>query len=208
MKEFKFTDEDKNLIASAIKAGGKIWENDIIKPVKDKIKEYHREIQDEACCYCKRDTKGEFKFVLDIEHILPKHRPEFKQYMFTICNLSVSCKRCNMQIKGQKVDFITEIDKAKSNPCDSDLYKFIHPNLDNYYDHLHYIVEIVDNLRIIKYSVNDDSEKGKFTYDYFKLSQLERESYNKVQGVKDEEISEQIDDEIAKEIRELLKTSS
>lgn len=208
MKDFKFTENDKKLIASAIKAGDNIWKNKAIKPVKDKIKEYHREIQDETCCYCKRDTKGEFKLVLDIEHILPKGRAEFKQYMFTICNLSVSCKRCNMKIKGQKVDFVTDINKAKSNPCEKDLYKFIHPNLDNYYDHLHYIVEVVDNLRIIKYIVNNNSDKGKYTYDYFKLNQLERESYNKIQGITDEEISEQIEDDIAKEIRKLLKENS
>lgn len=198
---------DIGLITGAIKNGGDIWNNVALKPVKDKIKEYHRKIQNEACCYCRRDTTGEFKMVLDIEHILPKSHAKFKKHMFTICNLSVSCKRCNMKVKGIKTDFIVDIDLASENPCDKELFHFIHPNSDNYYDHIEYIVEIVNDCRIIKYIPLDSSPKGEYTYTFFRLEELERDAMDETQGVDTVIISDSINQEISAEIAELFKES-
>lgn len=194
------------LIKKAIDAGGKIWENPILTPVKGKIKQYYRNIQDEQCCYCRTDTTGQFKMVLDIEHILPKKH--FKELMFTICNLSVACKRCNMLIKKHDISFVTDTKQAKISPCNSELFKFIHPNSDNYYDHLSYNVEIANNERLIKYEVANNSSKGKYTYDYFKLKEIEVNSVHKAQGgTENEEVSELIKTEDANEIMKLLKNS-
>ncbi|SDP85321.1 HNH endonuclease family protein [Desulforhopalus singaporensis] len=196
--------DDLLLITQAIENGGDIWNNEILRPVKAKIKEYHRSVQDESCCYCRRDTTGEFNMVLDIEHVLPKGHSYFKKYMFTICNLSVSCKRCNLKIKGQKTDFIVDIESAKNNPCDNHLFHFIHPNSDNYYDHIKYIVEIENECRVIKYMVINSSAKGKYTYDFFRLKELEREAMDKSQGVKNVKISDSIDFDIESDIYKLF----
>jgi len=197
--------EDKDIIIEAINAGGDIWNNKILKPVKAKIKNHHRGIQKESCCYCKKDTQGEFKMVLDIEHILPKSHPKFIEHMFTICNLSVSCKRCNMNIKRTRTDFVFDIDLAAENPCDSNLFKLIHPNSDNYYDHIQYIVEIANDCRLIKYIPVNSSTKGVYTYEFFHLSELEREALDESQGAETVNISDSIQPEIANEIRNLLR---
>ncbi len=194
---------DITLIKQAISQGGKIWENPILKPVKSKIKSYYRNKLNEQCCYCRTDTTGQFKMVLDIEHILPKKH--FKNLMFEVCNLSVACKRCNMLIKKHDISFVTSVKSVTKTPCNSELFKFIHPNSDNYYNHLNYNVEIVNNERIIKYNVVNNSKKGKFTYDYFKLKEIEVNSIHKTQGIEEDEIlSELIDDETASEIKDLL----
>ena len=195
---------DISNIEAAIQAGGKIWENDLLADFKQKIKAYYRGILGEQCCYCRKNSLGEFKFVLDIEHILPKS--VFSHLMFTMYNLSVSCKRCNMSIKNQDVSFLSDVTAVTANPKDTSLYKFIHPNFDDYFSHLNFYTKIENQQKIIKYTIVADSAKGQFTYDYFKLEELETDSINMAQGVKEaEDISEIIKPEIAKRIEDLLK---
>lgn len=172
-------------IETAITEGGKIWENDCLKVVKGKIKQFYRDKLGEQCCYCRKNTHGEFKMVLDIEHVLPKSR--FRHLMFTLYNLSVSCKRCNMNIKNEDISFFTDLTAVNENPENPDLYKFIHPNFDPYFSHLELFTQSVNDKTLIKYRIVADSKKGNFTYEYFKLSELEVDSINKAQGLKETE---------------------
>jgi len=80
-----------------------IWSSEELKPVKEKLKN-HLLSKCEYCCYCRRPFKGEFKMVIDIEHILPSSI--FRELAFELKNLSLSCKRCNMQIKKDRMDFL------------------------------------------------------------------------------------------------------
>ena len=142
--------------------------------------------------------------VLDIDHILPKSA--FRHLMFTVYNLSVSCKRCNMNIKKDDLSFLSDINAVNDNPQDTSLYKIIHPNFDDYFSHLNFYTKTENQQKIIKYTVVANSTKGQFTFDYFKLEELEIDSYNKAQGIKEaEEVSEIIRPEIAKRIEDLLK---
>jgi hypothetical protein len=47
------TSEDLKNIESAIANGGKIWESDLLKEFKRKIKDYNRYLQSQQCCYCR-----------------------------------------------------------------------------------------------------------------------------------------------------------
>lgn len=193
-------------ITAAINAGGDIWESPLIADFKQKAKAYYRDLLEEQCCYCRKNTHGEFKMVLDIEHVLPKSK--YPQYMFATFNLSVSCKRCNMSIKREDVSFVTDLTQIDANPQEKGLYKIIHPNEDNYFDHLSYFTQTIDNKKIIKYKIVNDSDKGQFTYDYFKLSELEVDSINQAQGLQnDEKITNLIDTTTAKEIEDLLRAT-
>ncbi len=198
-----FTNADVILIQSVIAEGGNIWENEKIKPVKDKIKTYFRNI-DNCCCYCRRVFEGEFRFDIDIEHILPKSKIEFKHHMFTPYNLNISCKRCNMEKKGKKTSFVTSINDVINQPFVSKHYKFIHPNLDIYCQNIKHLVHIEDNNKFIKYIVLTD-DKGQYTYDFFELEELEINQVNEAQGVHQINISNDFSDEIISEISELLK---
>lgn len=199
---FSFTDEDYNNIKDAINDGGKIWENPKLNDVKSKIKKYFRKINNEQCCYCRKDTTDEFNMVLDIEHVLPKSN--YRKFMFTPFNLNVSCKRCNMKIKGERTDFIVDIDNIESNANNSSQYHFSHPNLDNYFLNIEYHVEIYNNKKLIKYKCL--TPKGFYTYDFFKLRQMEVNSLNKAQGiaVENNELSDKISTQNQEEIESLL----
>lgn len=195
--------EFKADIDKAIADGGNIWENICLEKFKSKVKQYYRDKLKEQCCYCRKNTHGEFKMVLDIEHVLPKSI--FSQYIFSVYNLSVSCKRCNMHIKKDDISFVTDVDTANKDGNDTKLYKIIHPNIDEYFTHLEYFSHTVNDKTIVKYRIVEKSIKGEFTYNYFKLKDLEIDTINKAQGAKETELSEEIDDIAARRIVDLLQ---
>ncbi|RYU83824.1 HNH endonuclease [Hymenobacter persicinus] len=172
---------DIDNVLKAISEGGDIWNNKLLSGFKAGFKSYYRNLNKEQCCYCKRDTQDEFNMVLDIEHILPKSK--YRQFMFTKINLSVSCKRCNMVIKREDISFVKHAKKVNTRYHKSSQYKFIHPNLDKYFEHIQYICFIVNDEKIKKYVVVESSSKGAYTYDYFDLMKLEIDSISKAQGV-------------------------
>lgn len=200
------TEQDIKNIESAIEAGGDIWNNPLVKDFKDRVKIYYRNLGNEQCCYCKKNSHGEFKLVLDIEHILPKGQPEFRELMFVLTNLNVACKRCNMNVKGTRTDFVHDINNAANNHEDSNQYKFIHPNSDVYFNHIAYIQRIENDKKLIKYKVLNNSAKGEHTYKYFRLMELEIDSINQAQGLKQKsEFSEKIDQSIQERLRNAFK---
>ena len=118
--------------------------------------------------------------VIDIEHILPKS--VYGEYTFSKVNLTVACKRCNMEIKKARLDFLVDEHSARKEPGDTQLFRFIHPNVDAYFDHIERSVVEKNDKRLVKYIILHDSPKGNYTYDFFKLDQLEINSFDKAQG--------------------------
>ena len=160
MPKLRFTAQEKAHMKFAVEAGHQAWNEKYLKSIKAKLKKQHLIKQFDCCCYCNRDLKGEFSLVIDIEHILPK--AIFVKYMFTQKNLSVACKRCNMNIKRADVSFLTvDAQNLPKKVFRSRLYKFIHPNLDNIEAHLNLeIVRLSRRKKIIKYVVLNHSSKG------------------------------------------------
>jgi uncharacterized protein (TIGR02646 family) len=183
MNKLQFLPEEIKLLKFAYSLGHHGWQLNKLKPIKKKIKIKKRADQEEVCCYCQRDTTGEYAMVLDIEHILPKSLR--LRNMFTLKNLGVSCKRCNMEIKGTNTDFLTvPISRLPKRAFRSSFYKFVHPNLDNTDSHIKRIVVQEGRARIVKYIFPNRSAKGKYTYTFFKLMELEVDSANIAQGKK------------------------
>jgi hypothetical protein len=174
-------DQDRQCIAEAMAEGGKIWENDKIKALKDKIKAHYRGETGGHCCYCLASFRGGFKYDIDIEHVLPKSK--FIDFIFEIFNLNISCKRCNMKIKQERIDFLVNAPTVHLNAMDSAEYLFIHPNFDNYYEHLDHFVVIKNAEELVKFVPK--KPKGAFTYDFFRLAEMEVDSINRAQGIKD-----------------------
>lgn len=202
----EITEIDIQNIENAVANGGDIWNNPLVSNFKSRIKEYYRGLEKEQCCYCKKNFQGEFNMVIDIEHILPKSRPEFQDLMFVLTNLNVACKRCNMKIKGKKTDFVFNINNSAQNHTNSNNYKFIHPNVDNYFDHISVYQHIENEKKLIKYKIESNSSKGKYTYDYFKLNELEIDSINQAQGlIEKSEFSKKIDISIQDRLRQAFK---
>ena len=107
MRPYILTGDDQRSIRTAIQEGGNIWSSDHLDNFKRNLKDFYRDQQNQQCCYCKRVTVGEFRMVLDIEHILPKGNQAYRRYMFEPKNLSIACKRCNMEVKKQDISFIS-----------------------------------------------------------------------------------------------------
>lgn len=126
---------------------------------------------------------GEAKLSIDREHILPKGNQNYRHLSFTMWNLGASCKRCNMLYKGTDEGFIVA-GQQSSNLNSSGCYYFIHPNFDLFKDHLGRRSEEVNDTTIVKYTVQNGSEKGEYTYDYFDLKGLEIGSFDTAQSHK------------------------
>lgn len=208
-----FSEDEYSLIALAHEKKS-IWsvgkgKKDELKPIKDKIKE-HLISNFTNCCYCRRSFKGEFKMVIDIEHILPCSI--FRELAFDLDNLSLACKRCNMAIKKDSLDFLTgrllklgEYLEQKEHleryikGCrsfeniysfhrllkHSPNYKFIHPIIDQYSEHLTRISFEINDQSLVIY--NPITPKGLYTKNFFKLNEFEVKDFNHIQDIPDEE---------------------
>ncbi len=180
-RDFAYTVAEQLLIEEARKEL-KPWEADCISSLKRRIFDYHSDRQKKMCCYCQRDQHGEFKMVVDIEHVLPKNK--YHTHMFSIWNLSVSCKRCNMQIKKERTDFLVKPEFTDYCETDRHAYYFLHPNLDEAHAQLTRISVQVGRQRLVKYVVAPNSVKGSYTYKFFRLNELEIESFDAAQSKK------------------------
>jgi hypothetical protein len=174
LEAFEFSAAEQGAIAVAM-ATAKPWEQAGVAEIRKRIKLFHLELNEHVCCYCQRDLKGEFNLVIDVEHVLPSSK--FKPQTFEIWNLSASCKRCNMHIKKADVTFLEETGSL----LDPARYKLAHPNFDIVEEHLVRLAQQVGRARIVKYMIKT-AAKGQYTYDYFRLLELETNSYDEAQG--------------------------
>jgi len=174
LEEFLFDEAEQALIDVAM-ATSKPWDHDDVAAIRKRIKDFHLKLNEDVCCYCQRDLQGEFQMVIDVEHILPTTK--FKGQTFKIWNLSASCKRCNLYIKKADASFINNGSPFE----ESATYKFAHPNFDDPESHVIRVVQQIGKSRIVKYFIATP-DKGQYTYDYFKFSELETDSFDKAQG--------------------------
>ncbi|MBG0613194.1 HNH endonuclease [Enterobacter hormaechei] len=179
MAKLKYTVGDVSAIRRSIAEGGDVWYNKKLAGVKKNIKKHFKD-KCLRCCYCQRSFKGEFDLVIDIEHILPQSL--YAKYMFFPKNLSIACKRCNMKIKKASVKFIVD-GYHKKRIFNKSTYKFIHPNLDAYNKHITRINIELENLSITKYVVKNNSQKGFYTYRFFRLFDFECQDFDLAQGL-------------------------
>lgn len=182
--EFVLTADESALIAAATDAAGVVdWGNAFLVPVRSRIRELHLEIQNNSCCYCRKSLVAEFKMVIDVEHILPKK--VFNSLTFAAVNLSVSCKKCNLFTKRNRWGFVggASMAVAEERVLDSSLYEIIHPNLDFYKDHLPHRAIEIDDFRFRKFLRRRATNKGLFTYSFFRLNDVEVGQLDKMQGL-------------------------
>lgn len=159
-----------------------------LKPIiKNKlVQTYHP--RSSRCSYCRRyfGLNGD-NINIDIEHILPKNK--YKEYTFFLPNLTLACKRCNMTIKGNRIDFLkikkgdpkykTELDFDKNN------YKFLHPKLEDISEYLNYKRDETDEYCVLFYNKTDKGlgdDRVDYMIDFFKLKELEIDSREVFQG--------------------------
>ncbi|QDS14700.1 HNH endonuclease [Xanthomonas arboricola] len=188
---FVYTPEERAAVKIALNAKDP-WNHDandlvavseVLRILKARLRDHHLERHNNTCCYCRSNLYGGGHFTIDREHILPKDK--FREFTYHIENLSVACKRCNMQFKKRSIKFLAvDHTHVTSVPGFSAWFHFVHPNLDNWRHHLRRYAQQIDTYTFVTYKVVNDSAKGLWTWKFFALERLEVESFDSAQGVK------------------------
>ncbi len=185
---FVLTPDEQSVVTSAL-ASADPWnwnpggtQSTAIASVKTKLRDYHLARHGNKCCYCRVNLHGGGPFMTDREHVLPKSVADYRSLSYTIWNLGIACKRCNMEYKKNRTDFVVALDDA-SLLQEGATYRFIHPNFDLYREHLSRFAQEVDEAVIVKYTVVAGSPKGAYTYEYFNLRGLEVNTFDGAQGL-------------------------
>lgn len=170
---------------------------DTLVDLKKRIREFHLERQKSKCCYCRMNLHGGGDFIVDREHIVPKEK--FKELTYIISNLSVACKRCNMQLKNRDISFLVDSKTILNNHSSADQYFFIHPNYEKYSEFIKKLSFEIDDNTYIKYTL-EDHPKAIYTYDYFDLRALEVDNFDKGQGIIIADNASEIRERLAQEV--------
>lgn len=198
----EFDVNELDLIRRLSVPGG--WDNNEAEPLKRKIRDHFLSLGISSCCYCGLSMSNWHRITIDTEHVLPKGK--FPRYTFEIKNLNIACRRCNMTIKGEKISFYLG-SASEQDPFRSELYSFLHPNYDVRRDHLRIFNFQVDDNLFLKYIVALGSTKGEETYQFFRLDELETNTFDRAQGGADVTGIEALPPEIAAALRALLPDS-
>ncbi len=158
MRFFNFSPDEENLTLSYDGKDYHVWgsKNGAMLGIRKKVRAHLFEKQKYKCAYCQMEKKETHGLVWDIDHILPKS--VYPQFIFEPENLALSCKDCNIA-KGEQEVLFTPKKKLKHLPDKKEHYKIIHPNLDNYSDHIE--INIINGKKL--YRVKNET-KGKQTY--------------------------------------------
>lgn len=188
LSDFTYTADEQSAIQFAL-GTEKPWKHDAVElahirdtlvSLKKKIREFHLQRQKSKCCYCRMNLHGGGDFIIDREHIVPKER--YRDLTYVISNLSVACKRCNMQLKKGDISFLVDDKDIINNHTSADQYKFIHPNYEKYSDFIKKISYEIDDNSYVKYT-KENHPKASYTYDYFDLRALEIDTFDHGQGI-------------------------
>lgn len=196
-----FTAEEYEIIARLSAPGG--WDQGEAEGIKKKIKDHLILKEIAFCCYCQIPMDEWHRMTIDIEHVLPKS--VFPEFTFEIKNLNVSCKRCNMQIKGDDHSFYIG-ERGQATEFASAHYKFVHPNLDSYEQHLVRKSEQLGKKVMVKYAVK--TAKGRETYRYFELMKIEKAMVDRAQGLRGTRAVKTLSRRRAAEAEDLLRAET
>lgn len=181
------TEAERGAIENALKAV-KPWDHKqfqqpnitLLVSVKQKLKDFHNERTNFNCCYCRRSL-NDASIETDREHIVPKSK--FKNLSYSLFNLSVACKRCNMAYKKEKVDHIVNHASIETDLRNPERYLIPHPNIDVYEEHLERFSIQFASKEVTSYKIN--SPKGQFLYEFVKLRHLCVKEFDVLQGGND-----------------------
>ncbi|RJS02676.1 HNH endonuclease domain-containing protein [Xanthomonas sp. CFBP 7698] len=182
--DLKFDTAETALIAVHSVGGALDWSCKGIRPIRKKVRNLHRLIQGDMCCYCRKQFHQDHDLAVDVEHILPQS--SFPDQVLEPVNLSVACKRCNMGIKGCDYSFVHGASPAQvvKGIFRASQYEIIHPNLDCYSAHIAVLSVRVTGVSFHRYKVLRKSAKGQKTVEYFRLRDLEIEQLDAAQGIR------------------------
>lgn len=128
---YEFTEEDLDILDEFPVQEAADWKKKEYKPLKDRIRNYYKGLQNGTCCYCRLPIH-EGSDNVEIEHIIDKNRR--LDFIFEARNLVVSCHKCNFTKGRQRV--MHHCPPANDYPTSSDDFRIIHGHYDDYFEHI------------------------------------------------------------------------
>lgn len=143
--------------------GEKKWDKQTLKPIKDDIRDYLYNINNNRCFFCKSKINNGSNNET-IEHILSKDK--YPNFTFNPYNLTLACSDCN-RIKNAEDVLNKNIQNAENldfdyYPSNSNDYIIVHPYFDDYSDHIY-----IDDIFYL-----GKDYKGKNTIKFYNLTRL------------------------------------
>lgn len=173
-KKIRFSKIEQKVIDGLKPFIGGEWEGEIKatsttkKSERDKVKKKLKtkliKIQGKYCIYCgiHEDYCGS---KLQREHIAPKGKKHYPNFVFEPENLCLACYKCNIELKGQK-----DVASGEKSIYKKNKFSIIHPYFDNFDDHIE--LKFVNGQVLIKRKPY--SRKGKQTIKLFELDSPQR----------------------------------
>lgn len=152
-----------------------VQERSFVKAIvgfKKRVKTFHQKRQNNHCCYCGQNLFNR-PIEQDREHIIPKGKE--KSLTFSVFNLAVACKTCNMSIKNSKTSHLRGYRHSGLRDSrvilNSKNYNIPHPNIHDWEEHIDYSSSSVGRATVTHY--RPKTKRGRFAYYFFKLDELE-----------------------------------
>ncbi|WP_287879402.1 HNH endonuclease [Aquitalea sp.] len=110
------------------------WTKKTLALTRERLRKWLLREQYSACAYCRRQISEELGHH-EVDHILPKGLPDFKQFTYERMNLVACCKRCNRN-KGDHNPLLRPLITKTILPSNGHDYLWVHPYFHRYSDHL------------------------------------------------------------------------
>ncbi|GAB0157270.1 hypothetical protein CHRYSEOSP005_25420 [Chryseobacterium sp. Alg-005] len=172
-KFFKYLKKEQIIIDTLKPLTGGEWDGKIKVGCKVKrvdrdnlvinIKKKIEKLQGKHCIYC--GLHENYCGPLEREHIAPKGKGSYPEFMFEPLNLVLACHHCNYDLKKE----INTINK-KSSDYSKCTFNIVHPYFDNIFDHIKFAVK---NGQVLIKSA-PYSRKGKAYIQLFQLDNVHK----------------------------------
>jgi len=135
LKSWDWSDDSADRLADQHPISAASWGRHALKPVRAEAKGWLLDAQRYHCHYCRCPIEDNIGY-LELDHVVPKSLAP--QFCYEPLNLVLSCKRCNNAKLSHNTTTLSEaaLGLRSKLPFGKTLYKWIHPQLHTYSDHI------------------------------------------------------------------------
>ncbi|MFV1885250.1 MAG: HNH endonuclease [Balneola sp.] len=137
-RAYELSAEDESILQQFPVNKAKDWKKPEFKPIRDRIREFYRNIQNDTCCYCRLPiNKGSDQ--IEIEHIIDKNKR--LDFIFEGRNLVVSCHKCNFTKSKKPVMALCP--PINQYPQDGSTFNILQGHYDDYFEHIEFLEDSI-----------------------------------------------------------------
>lgn len=165
---YTLTNQDNILIAGATN-----WEDDTLKPFKERLIGHLASQQNLRCTYCRQPIKS-MSYSTHLEHIVNKKPHPWATFLPN--NLALACNDCNIRKQQQRKRVLTTSGvtavNASNYPSNSNDYGLVHPYIDTFSQYIEIHKAWLFRAKVDSYGI--PNPKGANHINMFDLDRLSR----------------------------------